>query len=217
MLLSDGKRIISPKMFTLTKPTEAEADAFIQLQRASQLTYDDVASTRVTESLAHPGFNVDHNRLLLGYGRHNFERTKAALFAWKMFDMPWIDVFGIKGPQHSPLRKGMVIAIRIRHFGFWSLNTARIVYTFEDEIEVDDLTIERFGFAYGTLDGHAECGEERFSVEWHHDDDSVWYDIYAFSRPRHWLARLGKPIARMLQRRFVGASLQSMKRTVDAH
>lgn len=51
-------------------------------------------------------------------------------------------------------------------------------------------SIARFGFAYGTLPGHVESGEERFQIEWHRSDDSVWYDILAFSRPNHPLARL---------------------------
>jgi uncharacterized protein (UPF0548 family) len=68
----------------------------------------------------------------------------------------------------------------------------------------------RFGFAYGTLPDHVERGEERFTVEWR-ADDSVWYDIYAFSRPKHPLARLGFPITRMLQKRFVRDSLAIMK------
>ena len=68
----------------------------------------------------------------------------------------------------------------------------------------------RFGFAYGTLPDHVERGEERFTIEWQ-ADDSVWYDIYAFSRPKHPLARLGFPVTRMLQKRFARDSLAVMK------
>ena len=49
----------------------------------------------------------------------------------------------------------------------------------------------RFGFAYGTLPGHIEAGEERFLIEWDRGDDRVWYDIVAYFRPRHVLARVG--------------------------
>jgi len=47
----------------------------------------------------------------------------------------------------------------------------------------------RRGFAYGTLPGHPEDGEESWLVE-HRDDDSVWITIRAFSRPanRWWWA-----------------------------
>jgi uncharacterized protein (UPF0548 family) len=41
-------------------------------------------------------------------------------------------------------------------------------------------------------------------------DDSVFYDLYAFSRPNQLLAKLGYPLARHLQHRFARDSLQAM-------
>jgi uncharacterized protein (UPF0548 family) len=43
----------------------------------------------------------------------------------------------------------------------------------------------RKGFAYGTLPGHPESGEEAFIVE-QTEDGSVWLTIRAFSRPSGW-------------------------------
>ena len=63
---------------------------------------------------------------------------------------------------------------------------------------------------YGTLPAHGEMGEERFTVEHHATDDSVWYDLYALSRAGHPLVRLAYPIARHLQRRFARDSKQAM-------
>lgn len=71
----------------------------------------------------------------------------------------------------------------------------------------------RFGFAYGTLPAHVEEGEERFCIELH-DDGTVWYDLRAFSRPRYWPVRLGKPLARRLQRRFARESQAAMYHAV---
>jgi uncharacterized protein (UPF0548 family) len=73
--------------------------------------------------------------------------------------------------------------------------------------------VEKFGFAYGTLAEHAERGEERFLVEWHQDDDTVWYDLLAFSKPGP-MARVGYPLARRLQKRFARDSKEAMKRAV---
>jgi uncharacterized protein (UPF0548 family) len=75
---------------------------------------------------------------------------------------------------------------------------------------------ERFGFAYGTLSQHAEGGEERFTVEYHRQSDEVWYDIYAFSRPGHFLVRLGYPYARYLQKRFAVTSKAAMLRAAGS-
>lgn len=68
----------------------------------------------------------------------------------------------------------------------------------------------RIGFAYGTLPGHVECGEERFTITWQ-EDDSVWYEIQAFSRPRYWMTRLTKPLARHWQKRFARESKSAMQ------
>ena len=83
------------------------------------------------------------------------------------------------------------------------MNACRIVYVFEDD--------RRFGFAYGTLQDHAEQGEERFSIEWLEGDGSVWYSILAFSKPRKWQARIAKPLSRMLQKKFARDSLEAMR------
>jgi uncharacterized protein (UPF0548 family) len=68
-------------------------------------------------------------------------------------------------------------AILLLGWGPLSLRApVRIVYV------IDEPT--RRGFAYGTLPGHPESGEEAFIVE-QRDDDSVWLTIRAFSRPAH--------------------------------
>lgn len=77
-------------------------------------------------------------------------------------------------------------------------------------------SVTRFGFAYGTLPGHVESGEERFLIEWDHAADMVFYDLLAFSRPRHFLTRIGKWQVRRLQRRFGQDSVAAMRRAVAA-
>ena len=65
--------------------------------------------------------------------------------------------------------------------------------------------------AYGTLAAHVERGEERFAVAWR-EDDSVWYEILAFSRPAHIFTKIGYPLARRMQRRFANDSKAAMVR-----
>jgi uncharacterized protein (UPF0548 family) len=69
----------------------------------------------------------------------------------------------------------------------------RIVYT------IDEPT--RRGFAYGTLPGHPESGEEAFIVE-QREDESVWLTIRAFSRPAYRWLWLGYPVLRLFQAIF---------------
>jgi uncharacterized protein (UPF0548 family) len=101
-----------------------------------------------------------------------------------------------------------------RHFGLWSLNACQIVYVIEEEAAAS--LLRRYGFAFGTLPGHVERGEERFTVEWHRADDSVSYEVFAFARPAHPLARVSPPFVRLVQRRFAAASLRAMAAAVNA-
>jgi uncharacterized protein (UPF0548 family) len=56
------------------------------------------------------------------------------------------------------------------HLGLWSLNACLIVYVIEEEASL----LKRYGFAFGTLPGHVERGEDRFTVEWHRAENSVF-------------------------------------------
>jgi uncharacterized protein (UPF0548 family) len=110
----------------------------------------------------------------------------------------------------TPLEPGQVVVVMGWAMGLWWLNACRIVYTVDESGP-----ITKFGFAYGTLPGHVETGEERFLIEWDRDTDTVWYDILAFSQPRHFLTRLGYPLVRRLQKRFGRDSAASMFRAVN--
>ena len=123
-----------------------------------------------------------------------------------MFDLGWIDLLW----PDAPITAGTTVGVLAHLPGLQILNACRIVYVIDETTP----TVSRFGFAYGTLPGHVERGEERFSIEWHHRDDSVWYDILAFSQPNHPLVRLGYPVTRYYQKRFARASLRRMAQSV---
>lgn len=185
-------------MFLFRKPSAELIRQFISSQRDLPFTYGQVGATK-TKSPS--GFTVDHNRIRLGEGEHIYSRAVAALRSWKQFDLGWVRIV----PSNTPIEIAEVVAVEANTFGCWSLNACRIVYV----IDEPKTTSARFGFAYGTLPDHVECGEERFTVEWH-PDNSVWYDIYAFSRPQHPLVKAGFPVARRLQKRFARDSLAVM-------
>jgi uncharacterized protein (UPF0548 family) len=189
-------------MFRLFKPTDAELHRFIEEQRKFPFTYTAVGATLETSGVAIPsGYNVDRTRIRLGAGDADFAAAKQAIRAWKHFDMGWVGIW----PAGIPIEKGSIAVVLTHSLGLWSAHTARIVYTLDEP--------RRFGFAYGTLPGHAEQGEERFLVE-QLDDGSVWYDVIAFSRPRHILAKLSYPMVRRLQKRFGRDTAAAMLRAV---
>lgn len=189
-------------MFLLTKPSEGVVRQFIASQEKLPFSYADVGATRGEPPR---GYTLDHNRIKLGTGRETFERAILALRKWRQFDLGWVKVV----PDETPIEPDATVAIRARTFGFWSLSASRIVYVINA-----DGPVEKFGFAYGTLPDHVERGEERFTIELHAADNSVWYDILAFSRPRHRLVKLGFPLARILQKRFARESLKVMAEAV---
>ncbi|HYX26887.1 MAG TPA: DUF1990 domain-containing protein [Thermoanaerobaculia bacterium] len=189
---------LTRRVFLLMKPSPQLVERFLAQQRSRTFSYRAVGHSRRG---APAGFTADHHRLRLGEGRATFARAVEALRSWRTFDLGWVSTY----PPTAPQEPGTTVAVRVRHFGFWSLNACRVVYRIDDEGPV-----VRYGFAYGTLPDHGERGEERFTVEWHHEDNSVWYDLFAFSRPNLPLARLGYPLTRLLQKRFARDSRRAM-------
>ena len=191
-------------MFSLREPSEASARRFISSQKDLPFSYENVGASR--EGAATSGYVVDRYRVRLGEGPEAYARAVEALRGWQQFDLGWVRLL----PPHTPIETGATVGVLAHHYGFWSLNTARIAYTVGETGQ----EVERFGFGYGTLPGHAERGEERFGVEWNREDGSVYYDVFAFSRPKHPLAWPGYPFARLLQRRFRRDSTRAMVEAV---
>lgn len=189
-------------MFLLRRPSADQVRHFIQQQRLLPFTYEAVGATRTTPPT---GYCVDHNRIQLGAGEETYTRAVNALKQWRQFELGWVRI----APPETAVEEGAVVVVEARAFGLWSLNAARVVYVIDEAGSAK----ARFGFAYGTLPDHVEQGEERFLIEWR-GDGSVWYDIYAFSRPRHPLAQITAPLVRKLQREFARDSLAAMKAAV---
>jgi uncharacterized protein (UPF0548 family) len=182
-------------MFTIKEPTDEDVANFISSQRHLEFTYSEVGATN---SKLPEGYAIDHNQIQLGHGEATFKAAVEVLKNWRQFDLGWVTVV----PRGVEIKLGATVAVKARAYGTWSLNASRVVYVIDHP--------RAFGFAYGTLPDHVECGEERFLVAWM-GSDAVWYDILAFSRPRHPLVRLSSPLARLLQKRFARDSLLRVK------
>jgi uncharacterized protein (UPF0548 family) len=187
-------------MFRLTRPNEAEITAFRRAQGSHDLSY---ATPGMTDAPPRSGFTADHARIELGRGPAAWDRARAAIRAWRMFDVAWVELFDAQ----APIEPGTTVAVLVRVMGLWSLNATRVVGVIDER--------DRFGFAYGTLPDHAESGEERFLVE-RGPDGTVHYDLVALSRPHQVLPRLFRPWTRVLQRRFRRDSLAAMVRAVSS-
>ena len=191
-------------MLLAQKPVRTEIEGFLDRQRNTSFSHSETGVTHTTGS---PLWDRDHNRCVIGRGDAVYDNACRAVREWKMFDLSWLELHS----DRTPIVEGEAVAILISHLGFWSLNAARIVYTLDES----DAKTRRYGFAYGTLRDHSECGEERFSVELDLASGDVYYDILAVSRPRHPLAYLGYPYSRYLQKCFARDSIDAMKRAVN--
>ena len=191
------------------KPSNQSLQRFLESQRSLPFTYESVGGT--VPGGEHPaGFTVDRQTVVLGIGREVFQAARRGIEAWAQFDLGWCEAW----PRETPIRSGEIVAVVARSMGLWWTNATRIVYVVDEPVESTEGVVTKFGFAYGTLPGHVEMGEELFLIEWDQVTDAVTYAILAFSRPRHPLARLGRPLVRRLQMRFREDSAAAMQRWV---
>ena len=175
---------------------------FLSQQGRLDFSYDSVGYSAHTPPV---DFVVDSTRIKLGEGEQVYRLAVEGLKNWDQFKLGWVNV----QPSQVPIQVGESVAVVARVIGLVWVNACQIVYVVNESGPVS-----RFGFAYGTLPDHAAIGEERFLIEWNHDDNSVWFDILAFSKPRHFLVRLGYPFVRYTQKRFGRESTNAMLKSV---
>ena len=183
--------------FLLRKPsTQAIERKLAALE--SPFSYAEVGGTHDPDeaTLATAYRNLDGYEVRLGDGEATFHRAKETIRTWRHFPA-WVRIIY----PYPSIEANRPVAVVVRVLGLYSLNFTRIVYIIDED--------RRFGFAYGTTAHHEEIGEERFLVEWR--EDGVWYTIFAFSSPQTFLAKLGYPVARRMQRRFGRDSLAAMR------
>lgn len=158
-------------------------------------SYPEVGAT--ADGAMPPGYAHLQRAAVLGAGQECFERAAEALLSWGVHRGAGLRVSG--APQATA---GADVNVEVR-LGPLRVNApCRVVY-------VVDEARER-GFAYGTLDGHPESGEERFTVRWQ-DDDEVVLVITAFSRPATWWARAAAPATKAVQYRVTRRYLRALR------
>lgn len=171
-----------------------------ELRRAGSaaLTYPEVGAT----AGALPGdYQHLEHRLLLGHGPEVLDRAEAALLTWQAQSGAGLTV-AADGPVEQDrtvvLGLGRPLSLVIPCRVVWTLHTQ-----------------SRRGFAYGTLPGHPETGEESFVVE-HAANDEVWLTITAFTRPGNLLVRSLGPVGPAIQQFYVQRYATAIRRSVSS-
>ncbi len=176
---------------SISFPNSTQIQQFLKIESGLDYSYQEVGASQKEEP---KNYDNDHSSIYLGRGEELWSQAKKVLDHWQQFPKGWTKIL----PAQAPLEVNQNVAVLFRMWGLWFTNSARIVYVLKEE--------NRYGFAYGTLPGHVEKGEECFWIE-REANGAIYYHIKAFSKPRFWLAKLGYPIARMYQRKFVRDSL----------
>ncbi len=172
--------------------------------RAAALTYGPVGATR---GELPSGYHHARRRAAVGAGPTQFGAAASALMAWQVQCRSGIEVRAsapvVGVDEVADLRIGVGL-LRVTA-------PVRVVHV------IDEPTAR--GFAYGTLPGHPESGEEQFVVELA-PSGLVLFTITAFSRPAWRLARLSGPFDDVAQslmtRRYLLALRAPLPATVSS-
>ncbi|MET0304134.1 MAG: DUF1990 domain-containing protein [Microbacteriaceae bacterium] len=208
------------------------------------VTYGAVGATRAADLLDYPpaGYRPLQRRVRIGHGEDRWEHAWSETLTWgiqirsgfriqvedapsEVTDQTYTPVgFDEAGEPTTPavvdqagdaafladgsavLRPGDTAWLGIPVWPIRFRFPARVVYVVDEP--------NRKGFAYGTLPGHAERGEEAFVVD-RTDDGSVWLTIRAFSRParRWWILA---PFLRIAQTYYTARYLRALTGPIAA-
>ncbi len=169
--------------------------------RTAPLTYGEQGQTR-SENLP-AGYHYQQATAVIGRGDDAWDKAKEALLTWQCHRRAGLRVF----PSDAPIDPGTVV-IAAAHLGLlYLLIPCRVVYRTDEP--------GRFGFAYGTLPGHPEHGEEAFHVV-RDEAGVVSFDVVAFSKAADLLTKLGGPVTRLAQALATRRYLDGIRAHVSA-
>jgi uncharacterized protein (UPF0548 family) len=145
------------------------------------LTYSEVGAT------AGPlpaGYHHVQESGVIGSGRERFEEAAERVMRWGMLRGAGAGVTATT----EVAAVGSEVIVRLGPVQA----PCRVVYVLEDR--------DHRGFAYGTLPGHPETGEELFAVRFDPATQAVLAEVTAFSRHATWWSRLAGPVTALVQR-----------------
>jgi uncharacterized protein (UPF0548 family) len=163
-------------------------------------TYADIGATLA--GVEPEGFHHNRYEIPLGHGADTFARAIDGLRRWEAHRVPGLRVF----PEDQEIRTGATVILTLGTPLVSVAAPCRIVSVIDGQA--------RWGFAYGTLPGHPEQGEEAFVVSIA-PDETVRFEILAFSRAADPLVRLSGPVGRGIQMGGTNGYLRSLRRYVD--
>ena len=154
-------------------------------------------SAGITAGLPPAGYDVLRRSRPLGRGHGCFRAVTDALFARRVHEGIGLRV----AASERALAEGVDVDLLVGAGRARLRVPCRVVRVWDGEA--------RSGFAYGTLPGHPETGEESFEVVVE-PDGAVRGVVTAYSRPAWLLASAGGPVTRWAQRQMADRYLAAM-------
>lgn len=134
------------------------------------------------------GWQITDRSLVIGHGRECLEQATERLFSWRAHAHAHVRV----------RRKAQVV-----HLSFGPTRSPCLILR-------EERGPEHALLMYGTLPGHVERGEEAFLLSLSPEGE-VTARCVAFSEPDWIWARLGRPVARLVQLAVTDAYLRGMR------
>ncbi len=186
----------------LGRPSAARLATMLDVARGEVVDYDHVGSTLEPDigAARRAGRHVGRQELVVGRGDDDFDRAVEGLRQWACHR-------GIRArvvPDGAAVEEGGTVLVVLPAGPFSIVVPNRIVAVVDED--------DRFGFAYGTLPGHQERGEECFLVE-RRPNGSVVGVIGVDARTATRAARLADPAVR----RFQGVAISRYLRGLRDH
>lgn len=144
-----------------------------------------------------PGYHHIDASKVVGRGVADFKRHARTLMSFGVLTSA-----GIRVSSSSPTADvGTIVEQRLGLGPARLLAPCRVVRIVREP--------DRVGFAYGSLPPHPESGEEEFIVQLQ-EDGSVTFSVRSFSRHARWFSKVGAPVVRSIQRRYVDRFLRAL-------
>ncbi|CAM9803357.1 unnamed protein product, partial [Discosporangium mesarthrocarpum] len=218
-----GRPVWFPSLRLLVRHSDQAVSAYIAEVAEREVNHPYVRATEAWPPLSSTGasptvpkgFRVNARRQLLGSGVDLYARVVEQGLRGKRVvdDLQWAKLITAESADWRKWNEGMVLMTIVKCFGLlWSANPCRLVYARWDA----PLSTEVQGggkyssLGFSTLVGHLIEGEERFTVEWWEEDDSVWLDLLSVSRGSGILGMLSMPLIRPIQKAFFAAQCRCM-------
>jgi uncharacterized protein (UPF0548 family) len=163
------------------------------LERAP-FNYEPVGAT--AHEVPHGYESFSRSQLLV---RRDYASAAEDLMAWRVHEQAGLTV----AASRMRVEEGTVVLLRLGLGALAVRAPCRVVYVLDEP--------RRKGFAYGTLPGHPEAGEELFLLE-QSGDDQLTFTITAFSRHVSALAKIGGRLTRRVQQAVTSRYLRGLDR-----